>query len=491
MEPIVEARSGRCPGTPGDADATGVDSRPEPSEHGWQQRQRGGQDGDDRQHDAEGHGTKCGARHEQDGGQGSEHGEGAEGDGLAGGVHRLGHRGDDAGAVAWLDSSPLQGGSEAHDEEQRVVDPESEGEHQGEVERPDGHRGHVRREDECAGRDEQPHHGEHEGEPGGHQAAERDDQDDHRHRPREHLRAKHGAAIGRVEVGPQRTVAGQGHRNAGSGEPAEGSGQGVGGADHGVGIRGGTGGDDTGPAVRRQRDARLGCDDGGYPGVAVQELRDLGQDRLGGGVGGDRPVVVDDHHLECGGSQTGEVALDDGSGLDRLAGRVLPARTGQGVLDLRGEGAEDDQDGEPQEKHGPEVGRRPSTEPGHPPAALGCGGGCLNFLVGLGCNAELVRCHGRSSLGLGRAADEDQYEYTPRGICGEPENTVGGPDEMGRSRTASPPGAAPGIRATRRSGPACTWRPPRAGRRTSEGGSMPGSGSPGGSRRPPRPVRRR
>ncbi len=202
----------------------------------------------------------------------------------------------------------------------------------------------------------------------------------------------------------------------------------------------------------------LGCDDGGDTGFAVQELRDLGQDRLGGGVGGDRPVVVDDHHLERGGAQTGEVALDDGSGLDRLAGRVLPARH--------------------RPRRARPAGRRRRRRPGRratggarpgggwrtthragPSArcARSWSAGASYSLVGLDSDAELVRCHGRGSLGLGRAGDEDQVnrEYTPLGIRLKSRSTAGSTDERGRSRTRSP-WAAPGIKATRRSGPACT-----------------------------------
>ena len=82
------------------------------------------------------------------------------------------------------------------------------------------------------------------------------------------------------------------------------------------------------------------------------------------GVGGDRSVVVDDHHLETSGTQPGEVLLDDGPGRDRLTARGLPPGTRECALDVDGEEAEGDNDEEPRYEHPAEVGGRPRPETG-------------------------------------------------------------------------------------------------------------------------------
>ncbi len=82
------------------------------------------------------------------------------------------------------------------------------------------------------------------------------------------------------------------------------------------------------------------------------------------GVRGDRAVVVDDDHLEAGGTEAGEVLLDDGPGGDGLAVRGLPTGAGQCVLDVDGEDPEDDEDQEPRDEHPAEVGGGPGAEAG-------------------------------------------------------------------------------------------------------------------------------
>ena len=74
--------------------------------------------------------------------------------------------------------------------------------------------------------------------------------------------------------------------------------------------------------------------------------------------------MVDDDHLEAGGTEAGEVLLDDGPCGDGLAVRRLPAGTGQCVLDVDGEEPEDHEHQQPGHEHPPEVGGGPGTQSG-------------------------------------------------------------------------------------------------------------------------------
>ena len=108
-----------------------VDPRAELGEHRGEQRQRRREDEEDADHDPEGHRAERGARHEHHRGERDQHRDAGEEDGLAGGVHR--HR----DRVARLELRAEVGAAEAVDDEQRVVDPEREREHEREVHRPD------------------------------------------------------------------------------------------------------------------------------------------------------------------------------------------------------------------------------------------------------------------------------------------------------------------------------------------------------------------
>ena len=91
----------------------------------------------------------------------------------------------------------------------RVVDAQREREHHREVQRPDAHRGDVRGEHERACCGQQADEREHQRKAGGDQAAESDDEHDHRHGPRQNLGFDHRRVVDLVEVRPQRAGAGE------------------------------------------------------------------------------------------------------------------------------------------------------------------------------------------------------------------------------------------------------------------------------------------
>ena len=81
-------------------------------------------------------------------------------------------------------------------------------------------------------------------------------------------------------------------------------------------------------------------------------------------VRGDRSLVIDHDHLQSRRAQPGKLPPDHIPGRHRLACRVLPARTGQGAFDPRGEHPKDHQHHRPRHQHGPQMARRPTTQPG-------------------------------------------------------------------------------------------------------------------------------
>ena len=157
---------------------------------------------------------------------------------------------------------------------------------------------------------------------------------------------------------------GEGDADAGGGQGRQLRLHGVGRLHHLVGVRGRAGGDDGGPAVLRDRDPGLGWDDGGHPRIAPEHLGRLRHGGLGLRIRCDRTVVVDDHHLQSGGTEAGEVLFDDGPGGDGLAVRRLPPGPGQGVLDVDGEDPEHQEHQQPGDQHPTEVGGGPPAEPG-------------------------------------------------------------------------------------------------------------------------------
>ena len=106
-----------------------------------------------------------------------------------------------------------EGAAEAHDDEQRVVDAQGEGEHQGEVHRPDRDLEDLRDQEQRPGRRGQAEDREQQRQPGGHQGAEGQHQDRQRDRPADELGAHHRVAVGGVEVGPHPRRARSGSRS--------------------------------------------------------------------------------------------------------------------------------------------------------------------------------------------------------------------------------------------------------------------------------------
>ncbi len=212
VQAVVEV-AGLCRRSAPDQPA-GVDTGTQPGEDGREEGQGGCQHRCDGQDDTQGRAAKRRARDQQDGRQRRDYRQGAEGDRFAGGVERLGHRRHHAGLITGLHPSALQGSAEAHYEEEGVIDTEGQGEHQGEIEGPDRHGRYLGGEHQGAGRHHKADQGEHEGQAGGDKAAEGDHQDDHRHRPGQHLRTQHGAAVDCVEVGPKGAGPGQGDGDA-------------------------------------------------------------------------------------------------------------------------------------------------------------------------------------------------------------------------------------------------------------------------------------
>ena len=126
-----------------------VDLGAELGERRGEQCERGGEDEDDGEHDPERHRAEGGARHEHHRGERDEHGRAGEEDCFAGGVHR------DGDGVDRVELRAEEGAAEAVDDEERVVDPEREREHEREVHRPDRDLADLRGDVERAGRGDQ------------------------------------------------------------------------------------------------------------------------------------------------------------------------------------------------------------------------------------------------------------------------------------------------------------------------------------------------
>ena len=120
----------------------------------------------------------------------------------------------------------------------------------------------------------------------------------------------------------------------------------IGRPDHLVGICTGPGQEDGGLAVLAQRRAGLWLDDVGDPRVGLQHGGGLGQNLLAG-AGGDRAVGAVHDDLDRGAGVAAEVVLGELTGRDGLGAVGLPAGAGELGLDLRGEGAQADDEQDP------------------------------------------------------------------------------------------------------------------------------------------------
>jgi len=92
----------------GPAQATCVDLRPELAQDGGEQGECRSENGDDGEHDAQGHGAEGGARHQQDGGERHQHGHSGERDRFSGSAHGFGDGFDRGAPVARLGSSMVE-----------------------------------------------------------------------------------------------------------------------------------------------------------------------------------------------------------------------------------------------------------------------------------------------------------------------------------------------------------------------------------------------
>ena len=225
------------------AERTLVDLRAELGEGRREERERGGEDEDDGEHDPERHRAEGRTGNEHHGGERDQHGRAGEEDGLACGVH--GH-GD---SVDRLEVGAEEGAAVAVDDEERVVDPEREREHEREVHRPDRDLPDLRGDVERTGRGDQADDRQHQRQPGCDEGAEGEREDQERDRPGVELGLHHRVAVGGVEVGPHRGGAGQGDGDAvaaGGGELAL---EHVGDLHHRGRIAGGAGANDRGVTV--------------------------------------------------------------------------------------------------------------------------------------------------------------------------------------------------------------------------------------------------
>ena len=219
----TEQRQGECDehddGADGDHDLVGLDPIGETGEElavvvtrlvPWQcelvdaraeqcreQRERREQHEGDRQHHARRHRTERRDRHEQDRGEADQDRDAGEQHGLAGGVHR------DAGGVLRIVRMSVQRRSVAGDDEERVVDAQCEGEHHGEVQRPDREVGHLGDAVEHTHRCEQTGRGEQQRKARSGERAERDHEDDGGDRPGQQLGLHHALAVDGIEVVPE------------------------------------------------------------------------------------------------------------------------------------------------------------------------------------------------------------------------------------------------------------------------------------------------
>ena len=333
-----------------------VDARPELGEHGGEQGHRREQDEDDGDHDPEGHRAEGGARDEHHGGEGDQDRGAGEQHRLAGGVHRLGD------GVARAQLRAEEGAAEAVHDEEGVVDPEREREHEREVHRPDRDVEEPRAEVERPGRGDEPEDRQHQRQAGGDERAEREQQDHERDGPGEELRLHHRVAVGDVEVRPHARGARQADLHAVGAGGLQIALQGVGGSDH-LGRRPvRAGADDRGVPVLRDREAGPRQRHRRHPRVSAQDARDAvdrGRERR---VTDPRDRGMDDDH-QGRARLAAEMPVDQRARLHRLRAGCLPARARESCLDPRRQHPEADGDDDPGDEHGAEVVGRPGAKP--------------------------------------------------------------------------------------------------------------------------------
>ncbi len=280
-----------------------IDLRAEPAEHRRKERHRRREHEGDADHDPERHRAERGTRHEHHRGQRDEDRKAREQHRFPGGVHR------DRDRVPHAELGTEVGAAETIDDEQRVIDPERQREHQREVHRPDRDLEAMRQQRQQPGRGEQPEDCQHQRQPGRDQRAEGDRKDRQGDRPGVELRLHHRRTVRGVEVRPHPGRAGQADRDRRCRECVQLALQAVGGGDHRGRIAPRTGDDDRGMTVGRDRRPRLRRHDGRDAPVGTQHAFDLREQGLKRRVtDGDGGRVEHDHRSRAG--EPGEVLLD-------------------------------------------------------------------------------------------------------------------------------------------------------------------------------------
>lgn len=251
----------------------------------------------------------------------------------------------------------MDGAPEAGDDEEGVIDAQGEGEHDGEVERPDRKLGEAGDAVEDAHRGDQPGGGEQEGKASSSERAEGEDEDEERHRPGEHLGFHHAFAIDGVEIGPEGRGSGEGNVDGAVAQGGDVVGDALGGTDGLGGLNTGASLEHDGSPVRA-----------GLRGKGGGEGRLGGEHRLGSGdLRGERRVVgggaigPDDDDGRLGGIAS-ELALDDLACGEGVRACNLPHGAGERVLEPRSEGPERAREDDPGEDDRQAVGSDPAAE---------------------------------------------------------------------------------------------------------------------------------
>ena len=178
-----------------------------PAEDGREQGEGCKEDETDGEHHPHGDRAEGGDGHDEDGGEADDDRQAAEEDGLAGGIH------GGADGRCRVIRGGVQRCPEAGNDEEGVIDAQSEREHHREVEGPDGEVGEAGHAVEDAHRGDQPRSGQHEGKAGGRDGAECEHKDDGSDRPGEEFGLEHAFAVFGVEAGPECRRAGEGDRD--------------------------------------------------------------------------------------------------------------------------------------------------------------------------------------------------------------------------------------------------------------------------------------
>ena len=306
-----------------------VDAGSEARQQRRQQSERRGQHEAHREQDPESARAERLARHDHHGGQRGQHGDAADQDRPTGAVHRLGD-----GVIG---AQPrTHGGPKANHDEERVIDPHREREHQREVHGPDRDADDVRSQPQRPGRRDQAQDGQEQRDPGGGERAERDGEHGQSHRPGHHLGTQHRVLVLLVELRPEAGRAGERHLGIRACGRPEAASEAAGRPDH-LGWTGGR-------TAAHDRDSSVGRDRPGAPGrqhrahgrVAPQETHHSGHGRAESRAGA-VPCVRSHDRGQRVAALAVEVPVDQPTGMHGLGAIGLPAATRERVLRARSE----------------------------------------------------------------------------------------------------------------------------------------------------------